>query len=336
LRPIGVSLLVFLGVGLRPGFSAPVLADDAKVAAHEHFDRGLAAVDDQRFGEAAEEFGKAYELWPDFKVLYNIGRVRVTLGQAVEAVEAFEAYLAKGGGDIAMERKEEVQREIERQLARIAVITVATSDEGADVRIDGRLVGHSPLGGPVRVTAGKHTIEALLPGRPTQLHEVEVPGASTMEMVFKFPPTMEVRNADDSAVRPPILPASGPGEVPRGRRTLGYVVGGVGLAAVLAGAALAFEGAFAANDARARLVAAATPPPPGAPDVMEYDVAKLAYDDAKTRNRLGWTVAGIGGVALIGGAALVIVSSGAPSRSGRGIAVGVVPQPAGMAVQGTW
>jgi tetratricopeptide (TPR) repeat protein len=332
-------LLLVLGAGLRWG-SPPAAradetpsarADDAKAAAHEHFDKALAATNAQRFGEAAAEFQKAYELWPDFKVLYNLGRVRVALGQPVEVVDAFEAYLTEGGDAIPTERKEEVRREIEDQRAHIATITVQVSADGADVRLDGRLVGHSPLPGPVRVAAGRHAIEALLPERPAQLQDVDVPGASTMEVVFKFPPKVELGAPVESRV--PAAPVVV--DAPR-KRTIGYVVGGIGLGTVIGGAALAFEGVFAANDARARLVAAATPLPPGIPDAAKYDEAKRAYDDAKTRNQLGWAIAGIGGAAVIGGAALVIVSSGGASRSGHDGGVGVVAQPGGLAFRGTW
>jgi hypothetical protein len=338
LRLTGVSILVFLAVGSRLGFSPPAAADappsanadDARAAAHAHFDKGLAATNAQRFGEAAEEFQKAYDLWPDFKVLYNIGRVRVALGQSVEVVDAFEAYLAQGGDELTPERKDEVRREIDEQRARIATITVLASADGADVRIDGRLVGRSPLAKPVRVAAGKHAIEALLPGQPAQLQDVDVPGAATMEVVFKFPPKVELAApvASTVAAGALLVPVDGPRDPGRGRRLLGYVVSGAGLVAVVIGTALAFDGVFADNDARANALAAT--------DSTRYDQARLAHDDARTRNELGWTMVGIGGAAFVAGAALVIVSSRAPARSAPEVSAQIVPQPAGLTLQGTW
>ena len=338
MRTTNVSIVVFLAIGLRLGCSPLAAAgdapstnvDDARAAAHAHFDKGLAATNAQHFAEAAEEFQAAYDRWPDFKVLYNIGRVRVALGQPVEAVDAYEAYLAQGGDAIPTERKDEVRREIDEQRPRIATVTVLASVDGAEVRIDGRLVGHAPLPMPVRVVAGKHAIEALLPGRPAQLQDVDVPGAATMEVELTFPPKVELVAPATSTVAAGALPVGA--DVPRdpshGRRTLGYVVSGAGLVAVVAGTALAFDGLFADNDARANALAAT--------DLTRYDQARLAHDDARTRNELGWTMVGIGGAAFVAGAALVIVSSRAPARSGPEVNAQIVPQPAGLALQGTW
>ena len=135
---------------------------DAKSAAHEHFAKGVAAFDDRRFGEAAEEFDAAYKLWPAFVVLYNIGQVNVALGRSVEAVDAFDKYLKQGASSVTAERRREVEGEIEKQTARIGTLSIRTFPEEAEVRVDGRFVGKTPLARAVRVNAGRHTIEAVL------------------------------------------------------------------------------------------------------------------------------------------------------------------------------
>jgi tetratricopeptide (TPR) repeat protein len=338
LKTIGSFPAVFLGVFVLLGPAASrARADEAKDAAHEHFDRALAANNAQHLAEAAAEFQKAYELWPDYKVLYNIGRVRLALGQPVEVVDAFEAYLVQGAKELTDERREEVKRALEEQRARIATISVQTA-AGADVRLDGRLLGPAPLPGPLRLAAGRHTVEAILPDRPSELRELELQGGSTLEVVLTFPPRPELAAPAPAAPRAPALSlAAPPREASRSRRTMGYVVGSVGAALLLAGAAVAVEGALAANDAKARLVTAATPPPPGMPDVLQYDAAKRTYDDAKTRNQLGWAVGGVGVAALIGGAAMVYLSSGTgPERSAHGVAANVVAQPGTIGIRGQW
>jgi hypothetical protein len=52
-------------------------------------------------------------------VLYNIGQVFVTLAKPVEAVDAYERYLADGGEKIPAARRADVEKEIARQKARI-------------------------------------------------------------------------------------------------------------------------------------------------------------------------------------------------------------------------
>jgi hypothetical protein len=99
---------------------------DPKAAAHQRYERGLAAFDDERFQDAADEFEAAYRISPAFAVLYNIGRVDVALGRSVEAVRAFEMYLAQGGASIDTSRRQEVLAAIDKQRTRIGTVTVRT------------------------------------------------------------------------------------------------------------------------------------------------------------------------------------------------------------------
>lgn len=300
-----LALLLFVSAFAAP---APARAQDARSAAHEHFDRGMAASNDQRFAEAVTEFEKAYELWPDYRVLYNIAKVRATLGRSAEAVAAFEAYLDKGGAEVPAARQQEVREAMQAQLTHVATIDVRVSPAGAEVRVDGQLVGRSPLAAPVRVTEGKHTLEALLAGRAPQLREVEVPGASRLAVELTFPPPAPEALP---AVAPPAVVARDRAPDPRrGWRAVGYGVAGAGLVAAIAGAVVAYGAANDANAARALMVEASMPSVPATPDLMKYDAAKRDYDAARTRNQLGWALVGVGAAAAVGGATLAIVPGG--------------------------
>lgn len=314
---VGARLLLVLCTLAASGLAREVRAEDPKAAAHEHFDKGLTAWNDQRFGEAIGEFEKAFELWPDYRVLYNIGKVRVALGRSVEAVDAFETYLAQGGDELAQDRKQEVRDAIAAQMSHIATLDVKVSIEGAEVRIDGKLIGRSPLAGALRITEGKHTLEALSPGRTTQLRELELQGATSTEVVLTFPPP--VRLEPRPAGPAPLLTAS---PTARRWRAVGYGLAGAGLVMTIVGAVFAYEGATDANAARARAVEAAMPLPPAAPNFGSYDTAKLAFDNAKTRNELGWALVGVGAAALVGGGTLALVWSGSSSD--------------GIALRGSW
>jgi tetratricopeptide (TPR) repeat protein len=293
-----------------PATPAAPSADDARAAAHVHFDKGLAASNDQRFGEAAAEFEKAHELWPDYRVLYNIGKVRVALGRFAEAVDAWEAYLDQGGVAIGDDRRKEVTEAVTGALAHVAALTVRVAPEGAEVRLDGRLIGVSPLAAPLRVTEGKHTVEALLPGRPVQLRELELPGASTLDVALDFPLAAPLDPAPPP-IPPAVLVDKVPArEPPRHWRAISSGVAGAGLVAVAVGAVIAYEGAQDANAARARLVVASEGAMGSPPDAGKYDAAKLSFDDAKTRNELGWALVGFGAAAIVAGGTLAFVWSG--------------------------
>src|SRR4051794_1081194 len=82
---------------------------DATLQARAHFQAGLARAEQGNLSAALVEFEAAYTISPHFSVLYNIGQARSTLGRPVEAVAAFERYLADGGQQITPSRRQEVE-----------------------------------------------------------------------------------------------------------------------------------------------------------------------------------------------------------------------------------
>jgi len=195
------SLLMILSISI---LAARAQAQaDPKAAAREHFAKGVAAFDDRRFAEAAEEFEEAYRLSPAFVVLYNIGQVDVVLGRSVDAVDAFDKYLKEGASAVPPERRREVEGEIEKQAARIGTIAVRTFPDGAELRVDGRRIGITPLARPVRVTAGRHNVAATLAGRATQVRDVDVGGRAEIALELTLEPAL----ADSAAAAPAAPPA---------------------------------------------------------------------------------------------------------------------------------
>jgi tetratricopeptide (TPR) repeat protein len=317
--------------------ASPVGAQtDPKATADEHFKKGVDAFRDRRFGDAALEFEEAYRLWPAYAVLFNIGQVNAALGHSVEAVDAYEKYLKQGAAAVPASRVREVEAEIAKQLDRIGTVAVRTSPEGAEIRMDGRLLGTTPLGRPIRATVGRHTFDAILDGHGSQVREVDVVGRAERKLDLKLEaiPAPKAANAALPATAPP-PPAPSPPvvtivEIPRPesaypapkappaapsaspsfnwQRAIGYVLAIGGLATATTDGLLAYDGANKMNDANSRLAMATT--------AAEYDKLKPAYaaDYAagKHRSHVGWTVAGIGAAALLGG---VIVIATAPERT---------------------
>jgi len=346
---LAFSATVALVFGLSP---FAVAQTDPKATADEHFKRGVAMFQDRRFGDAATEFEEAYRLSPAYVVLYNIGQVNVALGRSVEAVDAYEKYLKQGASEISAERTREVQAEITKQRDRIGIVTVRTNPPGADIRIDGRWIGRSPLPHPVHATIGRHAFDAILSGFVPQVQEVDVIGRAeqALDITFAVDPAVTAKDteakvaeakAEAAAARPGAAPTAAAApvvtvvEIPRPeanvnvrpgaspdaehaaaarstvnwQRVVGYAVAIGGLGTATVGGLLAYDGANKMNDANARLAKEPTP--------MAYDTALTTYynadyADGQHRNRLGWTIAGIGGAALIGG---IIVIVTAPEKS---------------------
>jgi tetratricopeptide (TPR) repeat protein len=355
-RPRVFPLLLALLCASAPAKARAAAQSDPRAAARRHFDNGVAAFNDRRFAEAADEFDAAYQASPAFAVLYNIGQVNVALGRSVEAVDAFEKYLRQGASAVAAERRREVETEIEKQLGRIGAVTVRTVPENAEVRVDGKLVGATPLVGPVRMTAGKHTVEAMLLGRAPRIREIDVPGRSRTELELRLEavsgpagPAAVSPVAVSSVTAAPVPasargpkaaldgpePVAGSGSRPQPfpaasigwQRPAGYLVALGGLVTMTTGGLLAFSGANQASDAGNTLAHAGT--------LDVYQKARPDYDEGKSRNQRGWTIAGIGAAMVVGG--VLLVATAPEKTSGRpGLAPWVATGSGGLAIGGVF
>jgi len=189
-----------------------------KEEARKHYDRALELADDGQPEGAIVEFRRSYDLTHHFAVLYNIGQVYVSLARPVEAVDAYERYLADGGKKIPAARRAEVEQEIARQKARIATLEIRGLPEGAVVRLDGKEIAKSPIAAPVRVGVGTHAIAASADGYDPAETEVIVAGEdrrvvelALAKHVVETPPPTPVAPV---VQRPPVAPAAPPAVAP--------------------------------------------------------------------------------------------------------------------------
>jgi hypothetical protein len=97
-------------------------------------------------------------------VLINIGAAEENLLHYNEAVRAFERYLSEGGAAVPADRRARVQGELEHIHGIVAEVSARVSGAAATIEVDGRVVGISPLEGPILLAAGAHRLRATRPG----------------------------------------------------------------------------------------------------------------------------------------------------------------------------
>jgi hypothetical protein len=129
------------------------------------------------YAAALEKFKAAYDVFPSPKLWFNIGQANRDLGRPVDALEAFQHFLADAP-DAPAETISEARQssaELRSKLGRLE-ITCATGD--AEVTVDGKLVGATPLVDPVWTTPGTHQVAVRHPGFAAAIEDVYVkPGA---------------------------------------------------------------------------------------------------------------------------------------------------------------
>jgi hypothetical protein len=169
-------------------------------------------------------------------------------GRTASAWTTFLDLAAKehGTGGTKSAEREKVARDraraLEPKLTQLVVdVPAAARVAGLLVKRDGEAVRDGQWGAPVAVDPGKHTIEASAPGKKAWSATQDVQGAGTtatvhVEALADAP--VEAPPATAATVPATSLPSTPPADATSGSsplRTVGLVVGGVGVAGLAVG-----------------------------------------------------------------------------------------------------
>jgi tetratricopeptide (TPR) repeat protein len=180
---------------------------DPSVEASERFRRGVKLYKDSDFVAALVEFKRAYELEPNYRVLYNLGQTSSGLKDYAAALQAFEQYLDEGGKEIAAARRKEVEASIEELKSKVGTLTITTNVAGAEIQIDDVVVGVSPLDEPVLVNVGRRRIVATLTGHSPARRVLEVAGTDELDVELELIDLEAAEGAAPTPTPPPKAPA---------------------------------------------------------------------------------------------------------------------------------
>ncbi len=195
-RGLAFALSIALGVagfGFEPRAraSGPEAAAEDLDAAMAHFKQGIALYEEGDYSAALFEFERAYEVKPDYRLLYNIGATALELKDYAAAQGALARYLEGGGDEIEASRRAEVQAQLKRLEGRVGTVRVDCNVRGALIRVDGSEVGTTPLPEPLVLNLGLHTVEATAAGSYQPFStEVQVAGGSTSTLEIEFESTV--------------------------------------------------------------------------------------------------------------------------------------------------
>lgn len=173
-----------------PATPAPPGGDVSKdkvKEADEHFSRGRQLFDEGDYQLALVEFNRAYELAPNYRVLFNIAQINIQLFNYAAARIAIEKFLKDGGADIPPARKAQAERDLAMLKTRTATLSV-TSTPPADVTIDDASAGSAPFTQPMLVNAGARKVTVSKPGYVSQTQTVTVAGGDARALTFTLQP----------------------------------------------------------------------------------------------------------------------------------------------------
>jgi len=172
-----VSAVLFLGLLLAPRSALAQVADaaaaaaaagadsgpDKKAEARMHFDLGLSHFDREEWQAALVEFLVARQLAPTKSITKNAAISLRKVGRYAEALDMFET-LVRDFPDLLPAERALADREINELRASVGTIEILEAPEGASITVDGVDQGKAPLKGPLRVSAGNHSIRVVKDG----------------------------------------------------------------------------------------------------------------------------------------------------------------------------
>jgi hypothetical protein len=165
--------------------------------AGDRFKKGAEFFKQGDYKLALIEFERAYELVPNYRVLYNIGQVNYQLNNYAKALTALRRYLDEGGAEVPSARRTAVEQDIAQLRDRVASLTVKTNVEGAEILVDDLPLAKAPMAKPAVIDAGQHVVKVTAPAHEARSQVITVAGRDNLEI------TIEIRDARSVVVIAP-------------------------------------------------------------------------------------------------------------------------------------
>lgn len=167
-------------LGLALSLAAPsASAQRAPNPAREAFDRGISALESQRYVDALAAFEESYRLRPSPVALYNVAVAQRGLGRIRDAIATFERYLEAPERGIDRARLASIRAELNALRAQVVALRLMLSPSNATVNVDGRPTRMDSAEG-VTLDPGMHVIEVSAEGYRTTRREVDLRPGSTV------------------------------------------------------------------------------------------------------------------------------------------------------------
>jgi hypothetical protein len=279
--------------------SVTPLAHADKAAAEALFNAGIQLMQSGKAGEACPKFEQSQREEPHPATLLNLGKCYESVGKTASAWSAYKdaATLAR-----QMQKPEheasgkQLAAALEPKLSKLKVD--GTPVPGLVLKRDGVEISVATLGIPVAVDPGEHVIEVAAQGyEPTTL-KVTVGKNGDVQSV-SIPP---LQKAKQTVVPPGGAAAPAAGDDGSSQRTIGYIVGGVGVASLGFGAVM---GLMAASDK-----SAAEDDVTLCPDQKCTPAGREKIDSAESKALLSTIGFGVGAAAIAGGVVLILTAGG--------------------------
>ncbi len=315
---LSAAATVFLAYG-SPAFAQSTKGGDP-AAAQALFYEARALMKEGKYAVACPKLEESLRLDYGIGTEFNLADCNEKMGKLSTAWSGFLSVAAAAKSQSQAQR-EKVARDrakaLEPKLPKLTIDVPSPAPPGLEVKRDGLVVGSASWGTPVPIDPGSHRITASAPGKLAWEGTVnavegkvvrisvprELPNAPSAELPSVIPAPVAERNdlsrQDPSAGFPePIVEQRGGPQ-----RTIGWIVGGLGIAGLGVGAGFGIDSLQKGNRAKEHCNG----------DLCDAQGVSLR-DKALQSGDISTIATVAGGAALLGGVVLVLTAPKGPSR----------------------
>jgi len=165
-----------------------------------HFDHAITLRDQERWAEALAEFQASRALFMTLHGTTNAAACLVNLERYPEALEMYESALRDFSEKLKDEDKRDLLLVIKLLYNSVGTIEIVGSEPGATVQLDDVSRGELPLGAPLRVSRGAHTVRVVKEGYEPFEQRLDVAGGTTVQATARLTRIQETRTLEIAEV----------------------------------------------------------------------------------------------------------------------------------------
>lgn len=333
-----VNVLLFAALatlGLAVAHPASAQTPENKAAAQTLFDRAMLLMTAGKYKEACSLLEESQRLDAGMAAQFRLAECYEQAGRLASAwttfVEVAHAARAASMSDrerVAQERAAALKPKLSYLIIQVPEAVAATP--GLQIKRDGAVIGRPQWGAEVPVDSGVHAIDVIAPGRNRWTARVKVePGQATTTINV---PALALELATPARPSSTVLPDKVDASSWSTQRTVGVVVGGVGVAGVVVGAVFGVRSLSENADSDSHCTA-------GAPDRCDEAGLQLR-SDARTAATVSTVTFAVGGAAVAAGVVLFATAPAGRSKTSSlshvTVSSRIGPSTASVLLQGDW
>lgn len=287
----------------------------------------------EKFAEAEAAYEAAFEMKKTHDIAANLGYAEIQQKKFTEAAAHLSFAVRNWPPTGKADKREFAVQTFETARKEVGALRVIVARAGAQVLLDGKAVGTSPLEDSVFVDPGSHTLTAELAGFEAKAETVDAKAGAAQDVTLTLTP---VKPKDPPKIEPVV------DETAVKRRKIALIAGGAAVGAgVIIGAVLAGVSNATSSDADAKYAelekaggssaCKLSAPLPGCSEMND-----LYSKEASLANGAFWTFITTG---VVGAGAAIYGFSKAPMKmpaSAPKVGAAVHPKGAWMTVEVAW